>query len=182
MLALDLRLVVALALASVLAASGSLKLAGIGEFRGVLAGTYGIGAPWIRFVAFGVPAIELACAALLLVPAFQWLAFVTGATTFAVFGVVASVAIVRGKTGDCGCLGTVRHTPLSRATAVRAFALASVAAVGALATSAAPSVVRPSSWFLLLLDFAGLLVLGTLGLSIVRLRVALGASRGSVRD
>lgn len=174
---------VAIAVAVPLLVTGSAKLVGAATFRRALVDTYGVAARWSGPLAVGVPALELIAAALVIVPSTRPAGFAVSCLSFAAFGVVASMALVTGRSGDCGCLGELRAEPLSGRTARRAFALAGFAGVG-LVVAMPVADVHPNAqdaWSVLVA--VALLILGVLAYGLARL---VGATRwrddGPIRD
>jgi hypothetical protein len=178
----ELKLMLALGLALLLVVFASPKFFALGEFRRILSETYRIRSSLVPIIAIGVPTVELVCAALLLVPNAQGVGFLASTATFSSFSVFASIAVVQGRSGTCGCLGALRQEPLDRSTAVRAFAMATLAAVGLMLSVSMPRVAQHGNEVSLLLGGAGVVILIALSRAILRLAVTLGGSRGPVRD
>jgi thiol-disulfide isomerase/thioredoxin len=74
-----------------------------------------------------LPAAELACAALLVVPAAAWWGAVGAAALLAVFTLGISVSLLRGRKPACHCFGQLSSEPVGASTLVRNLALLAVA-------------------------------------------------------
>lgn len=161
-----------LALAVVFAVAGSAKLRHRSSTARAFAGL-GLASP--RASAVGVPVVELALAAgLVVVPAWAGvvaLAVLAGFTTFVV------QAIRRGDPRRCGCFGAARPAPMGSAEVLRNGLLALAAALAAFAPR--PVVPRP----LALAAAVGVFALGAVAVSAVSRRQgpALTAGQGPAR-
>lgn len=103
---------------------GVLVLAGLSKLRNASATAqtlvdFGVPQPVARQAAPLLPWLELALAALLLVPGLAWPAALVTTALLAIFTLAVSVALVRGHRPNCNCFGQVRARPITAVTALR---------------------------------------------------------------
>ena len=119
LLGAELPFLVAVVLAGLFALSGSAKLVNPSAFRGVLIDTYAfehrVAGPAARLV----PLTELLIGGLLLMPNTRLWGFGLAGVFGCATAVVVAHALVTGRRGDCGCLGTLKPMGLRASTVVR---------------------------------------------------------------
>jgi hypothetical protein len=122
------RLVVAIGTATLLVIGGLAKLGSRERFRLVLADYGAIPRGLSATLARTIPLIELAVATILVVPPMRTVGLISAAAFLTATAAVVAISLSMGRIPSvCGCLGDTDGPP-TRATAIRAFALASAAA------------------------------------------------------
>lgn len=124
-------LVLAVALSGLLASTSLAKLLKRKRFLAVLTDTYQLSVPWAKVTATVVPVAEIVGAGLLLNPSSRLLGFGFTTALFVVMLTGVLAALVRGRTGDCGCLSTIGASSIGRPTLVRLCVLILLCLVGA---------------------------------------------------
>jgi len=150
------------ALAILLAVSACGKALNFPGFAAVLRNTYRIPVPLARPLALAVPAAEIGVAWLLV--ADTQLGLVSSLFLFAVILAAVIAAKVRGGSGDCGCLGSIRPEPLSGRTVIKLCGLLLANALAVTWTSVSgpqqPLVVEPLGLMLTFLGIGLLIAIG----------------------
>lgn len=117
-----------LAIAAVLVVAGITKLVDLAGFRAAVAG-FGVPEHFARPVASAIPVLELAIAAALIPVATAAWGASAAALVFATFAIAIGLNLNAGRAPDCHCFGQLHSEPVSRATLMRAVALAVVSAL-----------------------------------------------------
>lgn len=126
--ALDLAAgVLAVVLSAIFLVSGGAKVLSSQAFGRILVTTYGFPADAARKLAVAFPVVELVCALALFIPELRLPGLVTATVSLAAVLLVVSMAWISGRTGDCGCFGSLSAEQLSAKTVVRAAVLAGTA-------------------------------------------------------
>jgi Methylamine utilisation protein MauE len=119
---------VVLVLAGVFGAAALAKLRALDAFVGVVHNYRLVPEPLERWVAYGLPVIELAIAVCVLVPAARAPAALAAAALLALFAGAMAINLGRGRRDiDCGCFATVLRQRLSWPLVVRNLLLAALA-------------------------------------------------------
>lgn len=170
----------ALVVASILGATGLSKALSPKLFAERLSGTYGLPSNLAFPVAILVPTIEFIGCALLLLPQERLAGFMLASVTLVSLALASTVALVQGRSGDCGCYGTLASTPLSRSTPLRALAVLSIAIVGASSNVVVAEGEQRAVWLPLaaVLLAAGLVALAVVIHAAIGLRRAVGQHDG----
>jgi uncharacterized membrane protein len=121
---------VALVTAVILGLSGLAKFTSPRKFAEILTATYGLPTRSAQVSAVIVPITELGAAALLLSPVSRTLGLGLSALLIGTFLAAVAVALVRGGSGDCGCLGIPGQQTLGPRTLIRSAALLTFVVIG----------------------------------------------------
>ena len=132
--------VLRLGLAAVFVVSAWAKIADRAGFRSSLAG-FGVPGGLRPVLASLIPVVELLIAGGLLPAGSAWFAAVTALGLLAVFTVVITVSLARGRRPECHCFGKLSSAPVGWGSVVRNVALIAAAAV---VTGAGPAHAGPS--------------------------------------
>lgn len=122
--------VVALGLAALFMATGVGKISHPAPFASVLRNTYRLPAGLARVASICVPAFELIAAVALVGSTTRLAGLALVIALVLIMLIVATIAVLQGGTGDCGCLDALGRMPLGRATLLRLVVLLVIASAG----------------------------------------------------
>lgn len=116
-----------LLLAAYLAVSALGKFAGLPAFVVVLETTYRLPVRGARVAGPLVPATELLSALLVALPGTRLFGLIVASAWLLAMTAFSGVTWASGRSGECGCLGSLAKTPLGPASVARAAGLSTVA-------------------------------------------------------
>jgi hypothetical protein len=122
--------VIAVSLATILTFSGITKLFNRDGFSSALVGTFGLPKALGQPMSLAVPVFELMIAAGLLIEPLVIASLIAATLFFSAALIVAGLAFVSGRSGDCGCFGDLVEDELGRKTLARLGALIGLSALG----------------------------------------------------
>jgi peroxiredoxin len=117
-----------LLVAAVFLFAGAAKIADAQGSRRAVAG-FGLGGPFVSAVAIALPLAELGTAVALVPEPSAWWGSVAALALLVAFGAAITVNLLRGRTPECHCFGTLSSEPIGWSTLVRNALLAAPAAV-----------------------------------------------------
>lgn len=135
----------ALALMCVFGISAVAKLSSLARFRAALAVTYAFPRRSATVLSVGVPLVELAIAASLLIGTTRPVGLVAAIGFLGSVLITVGSTLLAGRNGDCGCFGALRTERVGLGTVIRAASLLVIAILALLTILPAGAPQPPAS-------------------------------------